>query len=70
MHGYVPRSAEKQLKQAVARSSAVAILGPRQCGKSTLAKAFLKAIPSVYLDLQDRIGDQLRYLLQTERKRI
>lgn len=55
MHGYIPRSAEKQLKKAIARSPAVAILGPRQCGKSTLAKAFLKAIPSVYLDLQDRV---------------
>jgi len=55
MHGYIPRIAEKQLKQAIARSPAVVILGPRQCGKSTLAKAFLKAMPSVYLDLQDRV---------------
>jgi uncharacterized protein len=55
MHGYIPRIAEKQLKQTIARSAAVAILGPRQCGKSTLAKAFLKDIPSVYLDLQDRV---------------
>ena len=55
MHGYIPRIAEKHLKQAITRAPAVAILGPRQCGKSTLAKTFLKAIPSVYLDLQDRV---------------
>jgi uncharacterized protein len=54
MHEYIPRIAETSVEQALARSPAVAILGPRQCGKSTLAKAFLKNISSVYLDLQDR----------------
>ena len=54
MHGYISRIAETSLGKALARSPAVAILGPRQCGKSTLAKAFLKNISSVYLDLQDR----------------
>ncbi len=33
----------------------MAILGPRQCGKSTLAKALLQEYPAVYLDLQDRV---------------
>jgi hypothetical protein len=33
----------------------VAILGPRQCGKSTLAREYLKGVDSVYLDLQDRV---------------
>jgi predicted AAA+ superfamily ATPase len=56
MHEYIPRFAEKVLARALTRSPAVAILGPRQCGKSTLAKAFLKSIPSVHLDLQDRIA--------------
>lgn len=55
MHGYVPRLAEKILSQAMARSPVVAILGPRQCGKTTLAKAFLSGVPSVYVDLQDRV---------------
>jgi predicted AAA+ superfamily ATPase len=54
MHAYIPRIAEKHLKKALSRSPAVAILGPRQCGKSTLAKAYLKNIASAYLDLQDR----------------
>lgn len=56
MHGYISRFSEKQLGRALARSPAVAILGPRQCGKTTLAKAFLATIPSVYLDLQDRVA--------------
>ncbi|MBU3917413.1 AAA family ATPase [bacterium] len=37
------RITEKDLEKALNRSPAVAILGPRQCGKSTLAKAFLKS---------------------------
>lgn len=55
MHEYIPRIAENYLNRALSRSPAVAILGPRQCGKSTLAKAFLNNLPSAYLDLQDRI---------------
>ena len=55
MHGYVPRASETEIIQSLARSPAVAILGPRQCGKSTLAKALLQEIPAVYLDLQDRV---------------
>jgi uncharacterized protein len=55
MHGYVSRFAEQSLGKAMARSPVVAILGPRQCGKTTLAKATLAGIPSVYLDLQDRV---------------
>jgi len=55
MHGYVSRCVEKKIVRALSRSPAVAILGPRQSGKSTTAKIFLKGIPSVYLDLQDRV---------------
>ncbi len=55
MHGYIPRIAEIKLHRALSRSPAVAILGPRQSGKSTTAKMLLKGIPSVYLDLQDRV---------------
>ncbi len=54
MHDYVGRLAEKELKKALKRSPAVAVLGPRQCGKSTLAREFIKNINSIYLDLQDR----------------
>ncbi len=55
MHGYIPRTAENKIHRALGRSPAVAILGPRQCGKSTMAKTLLKGIPAVYLDLQDRV---------------
>jgi len=55
MHEYIHRFIEEKLHRALARSPAVAILGPRQCGKSTTAKILLKNIPSVYIDLQDRV---------------
>lgn len=55
MHGYIQRKKEKEVHNALSRSPAVAILGPRQSGKSTTAKMLLKDIPSVYLDLQDRV---------------
>ncbi len=55
MHGYIKRMKEEKLHSALSRSPAVAILGPRQSGKSTTAKMLLKDIPSVYLDLQDRV---------------
>ena len=56
MHGYVNRFAEKALGKAISRSPVTAVLGPRQCGKSTLAQEFLRKSgeSSVYLDLQNR----------------
>ena len=35
MHGYIPRLIEADILRSLARSPAVAILGPRQCEKST-----------------------------------
>jgi predicted AAA+ superfamily ATPase len=55
MHGYIHRLIEEKCHRALGRSPAVAILGPRQCGKSTTAKILLENIPSVYFDLQDRV---------------
>ncbi len=56
MHGYIHRYAEKALIRAVKRAPVTVILGPRQCGKSTLVKEFIKEhkISTVYLDLQNR----------------
>ncbi len=56
MHGYIPRRAEAGITAALARSPVVAILGARQCGKSTLARSYLRArrVAHIYLDLQDR----------------
>ena len=42
------------MSKAINRSPVVAILGPRQCGKSTLAKHFLDGRDAIYLDLQNR----------------
>ncbi len=55
MHGYVPRATESRVEKALNRAPAVAILGPRQCGKSTLARKIIENRPSIYLDLQDRV---------------
>ena len=54
MHEYYERKLRVDLEAALSRSPVVAILGPRQCGKSTLAKHFLQNSNSIYLDLQNR----------------
>ncbi len=52
MH-YIRRRIETDLKDCLRAFSAVAVLGPRQCGKSTLARALLARLKkSVYLDLE------------------
>lgn len=47
------RSVEKQVIEALGFQSSVAIIGPRQVGKTTLAKKIGKSRSSVYLDLED-----------------
>ena len=60
MHGMIPRHASKIAEDALDRSPAVAILGPRQVGKTTLARGIAHAHPgSIYLDLE-RAGDRAR----------
>ncbi len=50
----ISRSLAPSLTEALAHSPAVALLGPRQAGKTTLALAVAKAAgrPSLYLDLE------------------
>ena len=52
---YLTRSAEKDIIQLTAQFPAVAIVGPRQVGKTSLARhlASLWPQPSVYLDLEN-----------------
>lgn len=45
----IPRSAEPRLKKLAAQFPAVIMLGPRQCGKTTLARHFIDAR---YFDLE------------------
>ncbi|MEB3200954.1 MAG: ATP-binding protein [Synechococcaceae cyanobacterium] len=60
MHGYLIRDATEGLQKALARAPAVLLLGPRQCGKSTLARQLLAELAranrdaALILDLQDR----------------
>lgn len=49
----IPRLLQKQVQRWLQQFPAVAILGPRQCGKSTLAQMVLATIPNaIYLDLE------------------
>lgn len=53
MHKYLPRLLEHPIQDALAKYPVVALLGPRQCGKSTLAKKILSGLGrSAYLDLE------------------
>ncbi len=46
------RSRESAVNSALDRQAAVALLGPRQVGKTTLAHSIAAERPSIYLDLQ------------------
>jgi hypothetical protein len=48
----IPRRLLPALTSALAEVPAVALLGPRQAGKTTLALEVARAQPSVYLDLE------------------
>ena len=48
----IERNIEKQVRDALGRQAAVAIIGPRQVGKTTLALKLGATLPSVYLDLE------------------
>ncbi|TVR87838.1 MAG: ATP-binding protein [Spirochaetaceae bacterium] len=63
----IARILEAKLKQHLAIFPAVALLGPRQVGKTTLARSFASSIPSTYLDLEnpadrEKLSDPLGYL--------
>src|ERR1017187_2473222 len=50
----IDRSADRQaIRSALKRSRVVALLGPRQCGKTTLAREFVAADSLNYFDLED-----------------
>ncbi len=50
----IPRRALKMVQDALNRQAAVALLGPRQVGKTTLALAIGEAAGALYLDLESR----------------
>ena len=48
----IPRRANRQLKHLLAKFPAVVLIGPRQVGKTTLAREFLSQDTGIYLDLE------------------
>lgn len=69
----IPRRLLPSLTAALAENPAVALLGPRQVGKTTLALEVAKARPAVYLDLESeadraKLAEADLYLRQHEDK--
>lgn len=69
----IPRRLLPTLTSALAEVPVVALLGPRQAGKTTLALEVAKGRPAVYLDLESeadraKLSEPELYLSQHEDK--
>ena len=67
----IARRAQTAVAAALARQAAVALTGPRQVGKTTLAQAVAAGKPSLYLDLEApadraRLTDPTEFLTRNE----
>lgn len=51
----IKRRVEEIVQDALKRSPSVALMGPRQVGKTTIAFNISEVMPSVYLDLESRL---------------
>ena len=49
----IPRRILNSVQQALARQAAVALIGPRQVGKTTLAFTIAEDTEALYLDLEN-----------------
>jgi len=63
----IPRITYAKVEAALARQAAVALIGPRQVGKTTLAQEIAATRPSIYLDLEatadkDKLADPVLFL--------
>lgn len=54
----IPRRAYRFVQTALGRQAAVALVGPRQVGKTTLALDIAKSLGALYLDLESRADRQ------------
>lgn len=69
----IPRNAIHKVEDALSRQAAVALIGPRQVGKTTLAHEIADSRPSIYLDLEsktdrDKLTDPELFLRSHEDK--
>lgn len=69
----ITRKIHTTVQQALTRQAAVALIGPRQIGKTTLALELAEDRPSVYLDLEsatdrNKLTDPELFLQQQEDK--
>ncbi len=67
----IQRIAIGKVAEGLARQAAVALIGPRQVGKTTLALALAETRPSLYLDLEsrpdrDKLSDPILFLKKHE----
>lgn len=51
----ITRRLETKIREALQRSPSVALTGPRQVGKTTIALNISETTPSIYLDLENRL---------------
>ena len=68
----IPRHVQQQVEVALGRQAAVALVGPRQVGKTTLAIAVADKVDSIYLDLESpadraRLASPTMFLKEYER---
>ncbi len=58
MRGLIARpELEARVREALRRAPIVTILGPRQCGKTTLASRIIRPTPSHYFDLENPVDE-------------
>lgn len=67
MQGMLARWITEQLRKSISQVPAVALLGARQVGKTTLAKSIASNIDSIYLDLESpedllKLSDPISFL--------
>lgn len=72
---YIPRRIEASILTALANNPVVALIGPRQCGKSTLIKHILENYPnSIYLDIERPSDlqklDDAEWFLSTQKEKL
>ena len=69
----IKRTALKYIGEALSGQAAVALIGPRQSGKTTIAHQIAEERPSIYLDLEvrsdrDKLSDPELFLRNHEDK--